>query len=112
MGRQAAFMAAEALDAADLSAQALAPYDQLLHETILPNLEAEARIMLGLTKMADDDIDRLCQQLNGSKFTTPFFSNWRTMAWEMVGWMIRQFPMMIHDWQVLQRVSEGGSTSA
>jgi flavin-dependent dehydrogenase len=106
MGRQAAFMAAEALDAGSTSAEKLAPYDQLLHETILPNLEDEVRVMLGLTRMDDSDIDRLCQQLNGLHVAKPFFSNWRTLTWEMVGWMIRQFPQMIHDWHVLGQATE------
>ncbi|HEX9117799.1 MAG TPA: NAD(P)/FAD-dependent oxidoreductase [Anaerolineae bacterium] len=112
MGRQAAFMAAEALDAADVSAALLAPYDEMLHETILPNLETEARVMLGLARMDDAEIDRLCQQLNNLHLATPFFSNWRTLAWEMVSWMVRQYPLMIHDWQLLQRVAQGGQPEA
>jgi hypothetical protein len=77
-----------------------------MHKSILPNLEAEAKIMLGLTRMSDEDIDRLCQMLGDRNLTTAFLSNWRTMAWEMIGWMVRQFPLMIHDWQLLQQVAQ------
>jgi flavin-dependent dehydrogenase len=106
MGRQAALVTAEALDVGDTSAQMLAPYDRLLNESILPNLEAEAKIMLGLAHMSDDEIDRLCLTLDDLNLSTPFFSNWRTLAWEMMSWMIRQFPLMVHDWQLMQRVTQ------
>ncbi len=106
MGRHAALAVAGGLDSGDTSAAAFASYDQMLHESILPNLEAEAKIMLGLTHMADDEIDRLCQTLKDLNLAVPFFSNWRTLAWGMVGSVVRQFPMLFHDWQLLQNVTQ------
>lgn len=107
LGRQAALVAAEALDGGTPTASALAPYQELLKEAILPNLEAETRLMSCLTRMSDDEIDRLCQALNKAPLPTPFFSNWRTLTWEMMGWMMQQLPRIVQNWETLQRVMTG-----
>jgi flavin-dependent dehydrogenase len=107
LGRQAALVAAEALDGRGPSAEGLAPYEALFREAILPNLEAETRLMSYLTRMTDDEIDRLCQALNKTPLPTPFFSNWRTLTWEMMGWVMQQLPLFVQNWETLQRVMTG-----
>ena len=107
LGRQAALIAAEALDAGDVSALALASYEHLLRSTILPNLEAETRLLAWLTRMTDDELDRLCQSLKDVTAPTAFFSNWRTLTWEMMGWIVSQLPRVVHDWERLQSLMLG-----
>jgi hypothetical protein len=43
-------------------------------------------------RMSDDEIDRLCETLHALRLTAPFFGTWRTIAWEAVGWFVKQFP--------------------
>ncbi len=109
VGRQAAFVAAEALDSGDLSAHALALSDAMLHESILPNLEAEAQAMLGMARLGDEEIDRLCQSLSAMNVSKPVFSNWRTLAWDVIGPLVREFPLLLHDWHRLHQVTQGAS---
>jgi flavin-dependent dehydrogenase len=109
VGRQAAFVAAEALDSGDLSPRGLAAYDTMLHESILPNLETEAQAMLGMARLGDEEIDRLCQSLSAMNVSKPVFSNWRTLAWDVIGPLVREFPLLLHDWHRLQQTSQGAS---
>lgn len=110
LGRQAALVAAEALDGDGPTAEALSPYEDFLRKAILPNLEAETRLMSCLTRMSDDELDRLCQALMKAPLLTPFFSNWRTFTWEMMGWMIQQLPRIVQHWETLQQVMTGAET--
>ena len=107
LGRQHALIAAEAMDAGDVSTLALAPYEQLLRSAILPNLEAETRLLACLTRMTDDELDRLCQSLREVSASTAFFSNWRTLTWEMMGWIVQQLPRVVQDWERLQSLMLG-----
>jgi flavin-dependent dehydrogenase len=107
LGRQAALIAAEAVDSGDVSALALAPYEQLLRSAILPNLEAENRLLACLTRMTDEELDRLCQGLQNVPAPTAFFSNWRTLTWEMMSWIVQQLPRVVQDWERLQSLMLG-----
>jgi electron transfer flavoprotein-quinone oxidoreductase len=104
LGRQAALTAAEALDTGDASAAALAPYEQMIRGPVLDSLETERKVILGLMRLSDDAIDRLCQTLHVMGLTAPFFGAWRTIAWETVGWFVKQFPLVARDWRLLEQV--------
>ena len=103
-GRQAALIAAEAIDSGDTSAACLSAYSPIFRGRILGSLEAESKLMMNLCGMSDDEIDRFCQTLHTLNLSTPYFSNWRTIAWEAVGWFLRQFPFIARDWDLLRRV--------
>ncbi len=81
----------------------------MLHESILPNLEAEAQAMLGMARLGDEEIDRLCQSLSVMNVSKPVFSNWRTLAWDVIGPLVREFPLLLHDWHRLHQVTQGAS---
>jgi hypothetical protein len=66
--------------------------------------EAERKVRLGLMRMSDDEIDRLCETLHSLRLTAPFFGTWRTIAWEAVGWFVKQFTLVARDWDLLERV--------
>jgi flavin-dependent dehydrogenase len=102
-GRQAALVAAGAVDDGDVSAECLASYAPVFQSSVLRGLEAESKVMMGLTGMSNEEADRLCQTLQTLHLATPYFSNWRTIAWETVSWLMRQFPLGVHDWDVLRR---------
>ena len=104
LGRQAALVAAEALDAGDVSRAQFQRYEQLFQDPILSSLEAERKLILGLMRMSDDEIDRLCETLHSLRLTAPFFGTWRTIAWEAVGWFVKQFTLVARDWDLLERV--------
>ena len=104
LGRQAALMAAEALDSGDVSKAQFQRYEQLFQDPILSSLEAERKLILGLMRMSDDEIDRLCGTLHSLRLTAPFFGTWRTIAWEAVGWFVKQFPLVARDRDLLERV--------
>ena len=93
-GRDAALIASEAMDSGNTSAECLAAYNPLSRGLIVRSLEAENKLVTNLTGMSDDDIDRLCQTLNTLHLATPYYSNWRTIAWEMVGSLLKQFPLI------------------
>ncbi len=104
LGRQAALLAAEALDSGDVSRVQFQRYQQLFQDPILSSLEAERKLILGLMRMSDQEIDRLCETLHALRLTAPFFGTWRTIAWEAVGWFVKQFPLVARDWELLERV--------
>ncbi len=107
-GREAALIAAEALDLGDTCAGCLAAYTPVSHRLIAHGLGAENRLVTNLTGIGDEDIDRLCQTLNTLHLTTPHYSNWRMIAWEMLGSLLKQFPLISRDWDLLARVLPEG----
>lgn len=108
-GRQAALVAAEAIDSGDCSAECLASYGSLFRSVVLRSLEAESKLLRNLSGMSDEDLDRLCQTLNTLHLATPYFSNWRTIAWETVGSLLKQFPLVSRDWELLRRMLHDGN---
>ena len=104
LGRQAALVVAEALDSGDVSKTQFQRYEQLFQDPILSSLDAERKLILGLMRMTDDEISRLCETLHSLRLTAPFFGTWRTIAWEAVGWFVKQFPLVARDWDLLERV--------
>ena len=108
-GRDAALIASEAMDSGDTSAECLAGYNPLSRGLIMRSLEAENKLVMNLTGMSDDDIDRLCQTLNSLHLATPYYSNWRTITWEMVGSLLKQFPLLSRDWDLLGHMLPDGN---
>jgi flavin-dependent dehydrogenase len=88
-GRQAALIAAEGIDSGDVSAARLAGYSPLVRNLPQLSQDAVSQLMTSLIGLADDDIDRFCQTLSSLHLATPYFSNWRTIAWETVGSLLR-----------------------
>jgi len=98
-GRQAALVAAGAIDSGDTSAAGLAGYESLVREPILAQLEAEDSILSGLLRMTDDELDRLCQSLLAACAATSLFSGReRDIPWEALGRAVRDFPFLARDW--------------
>lgn len=104
LGRQAALTVAEAIRAGDVSAKRLVAYDKLFRGPILRGLETEGKIFMGLAAMTDEEIDRVCQTLSKLNLASFFFGEWRPIAWETLGWLARQFPLVIRDWRLLGRM--------
>jgi len=74
---------------------------------VLAQLDGESRLLACLTRMTDDELDRLCQSLREVPASTAFFSNWRTLTWEMMGWIVQQLPRVVQDWERLQSLMLG-----
>jgi flavin-dependent dehydrogenase len=113
LGRQAALIAAEALDEGDPSEQNLAPYDQLYHALVVPALQAEAKATVALLEMTDDELDRLAELLNWLHLPIPFLGYKHSVDWNHLHDLVRQFPLAACDWDLLMRVlSEPGGPAA
>jgi flavin-dependent dehydrogenase len=105
LGRQAALVAAEALDEGDTTADYLMAYDRLFRALILPALRAEARTTVALLSMSGDELDRLAELLNWLHLPIPFLGYNHNVEWDMVGGLVRQFPLTARDWELLSRVA-------
>ena len=104
LGRRAALTAAGALDAGDVSASSLAPYEHLVNGPTFDSAEMERRVILGLMDMSDPEVERLCQTLHALRLAAPFFGTWRAIAWEAVGRLVKHFPLVARDSDLLERL--------
>lgn len=104
LGRQAALVAAEALDVDDLSASRLSLYGHLFHNRLLRTLKAEQRLMLDLAQMPDAELDHLVQALAALPLAAPFFSGWQGIPWEAARWLAKNYPSSTYRTGLLQRV--------
>jgi flavin-dependent dehydrogenase len=93
LGRQAALVAAGALDAGNVSAEALMPFDDFFRQALLPGLEAEARATMALVTMQDAEIDRLCTLLNALHLPVPFLQGSPRPVPETVAWLGQQLAL-------------------
>ena len=105
LGRQAALVAAEALDGDDTTTDYLLAYDRFLRAQILPALQAEAKTTVALLKMSNDELDRLAELLNWLHLPIPFLGYNHNVEWDVVGGLVRQFPLTARDWELLKRVA-------
>ncbi len=93
LGRQAALIAGEALEAGDTSARRLLLYERIFCQHFLPDLSAEAENLLNLSQMTDPEVEALCKSagfgegLAGRAFRSlaPFAGHARSLEWETVG---------------------------
>jgi digeranylgeranylglycerophospholipid reductase len=104
LGRQAALVAAEALDEDDVSESRLSLYGHLFHNKVLRTLQAERKLMLSLTQMPDVDLDRLAQIMAQSALAAPFFGGWQGIPWEAVRWLGQHYPAGTYENGLLQRI--------
>lgn len=107
LGRKAALVAAEALDMDDLSAERLGMYEHLFHNKVLRVLRTERKMMLGMTEMPDDELDRLAQIMNTLPISAPFFSGWQGIPWEGIRWLSERYPKGTYQSGLLQRIIGG-----
>jgi digeranylgeranylglycerophospholipid reductase len=105
IGRQAALVAAEALDENDTTSDYLLAYDQFFHALILPALRAEAKTTVALLTMSNAELDRLAELLNWLHLPIPFLGYKHHVEWDVVGGLVRQFPLTSRDWELLKRVA-------
>lgn len=104
MGRQAALIAAEAMDSGSVKAVDLQPYEQIYRRLILPLLEAESQATLSLLTMSDGELDRLSAVLNALHLPVPFLGHFPHVDWEVVDQLMRQLPLTDGDCGLLKQV--------
>jgi flavin-dependent dehydrogenase len=85
LGRQAALVAIEAIDAGDTSANRLALYEHLYRQRMLPDLKSEYRTLVALANMPDGDLDTFCQTLGDQRLALPFSAQVRAIEWDTIG---------------------------
>ncbi len=105
IGRQAALVAAEALDEDDTTTDYLLAYDQFFRALILPSLRAEAKTTVALLSMSNEELDRLAELLNWLHLPIPFLGYNHRVEWDEVSGLVRQFPLTARDWDLLKRVA-------
>lgn len=111
LGQQAARVAAQAIQAGDVSARGLADYDQLFHGPILRGLDTESKIITGLAAMTDEELDRLSQTLGKINLAPFFFGEMKPMLIETLKWVATGLPLIMRDWKLVMRMLNGGPTS-
>lgn len=104
LGRQAALVAAGALDEGDTTAAALQDYDTFYQELIAPGLQAEARGVEALLEMSDDELDRLSMVLNWLHMPLPFFGGRGSAPAETLNWLGGQLAIDEEDLALVSRV--------
>ncbi len=104
LGQEAARVAAQAVRAGDTSTAGLAPYDRLFHGPILRGVETEGAIMMALTDMSDDEIDRVCQTMSTMNMEPFFFGETGPIVRETLRWTVREFPRIVRDWRLIRRM--------
>ena len=104
VGRQAALMAAEALDSGGVSRDDLAAYEQLCQALVLPALETETKTTVALMLLDDDEVDRLCQLLNWFHLPIPFLGYNQNVEWAVAPSLMRQLPLAAYDYNLLSRI--------
>jgi flavin-dependent dehydrogenase len=109
LGQRAAETAADGIRAGDVSAGRLAPYDDLFHGPILRGLETEGRILLGLADMTDEELDRVCETLNGLNLAPFLLGRPWAMMCESFKWLVKDLPLIVRDRQLLRRMMSGGT---
>ncbi len=85
LGRQAALMAVEAIEAEDTSARRLAPYEVLFRQRMLPQLVAETRALAGVGQMTDEDAGEFWRTLAPGQHALPFAAHTHAIQWDAVG---------------------------
>jgi digeranylgeranylglycerophospholipid reductase len=94
LGRQAALVAAGAIESGDGTAAALEYYEQIVRRRVMPELKAEYRILAGLADLPDDGLDAFCRSLGTHRLSLPFSAHARAVEWETVGSGMRARPSM------------------
>ena len=107
LGRQAALVAAEALDMGDLSARRLGMYGRYFHGSILETLQAESNLMLSLVRSSDADLDLLAQTLSRLPMAGPFITGWQGIPWEAAAWLAERYPAGTRQTDLLQAILDG-----
>jgi digeranylgeranylglycerophospholipid reductase len=69
MGRQAALVAAEALDAEDVSARRLRSYGRGVQKRLERSMEQPLQQLMAFSELGDNDLDRICQRLSNLSAT-------------------------------------------
>lgn len=107
VGRQAALMAAEALDSGDVTHEGLAAYEQFFRSLILPTLDNEYRAVSRLMRMSDNEIDRLTKNLRAMHASVSLFSESGSLGPQSASWIARQLPLVARDADMLERLLAG-----
>ena len=107
LGRQAARAVAEGIRAGDTSPGCLAAYERLFQGPLLRGVETQGKVVLGLTGMTGEEIDRLCQTLSGLNLAPFFCGDWGLAAWEALKWVVRKLPWILRDRHLLRRMLNG-----
>ncbi len=108
LGKQAARIAARAIERGILSAKGLAEYDRLFHGHILRGLDMESKIITSLADMTDDELDRLSQTLSKINLAPFFFGKWQPIVAETLRWGTTSLPLILRDWRLIKRMLSGG----
>ncbi len=104
MGRQAALIAIDAIEAGDTSARRMEPFQHLVRQRILPGLLAEARSLTALARASDDEIEAFCENQETRPIKLPFSAQARSLEWEPLarqaeGRRAEMLPANGHLWQ-------------
>jgi flavin-dependent dehydrogenase len=94
LGRQAALILAEAIDAGDVGHERLVPFEQVLASPALQALAAEGRVMQVLASFEDVQIDRFFEILRQDRSEQALYSNWGTIAGDVAGALEDEFPVL------------------
>ncbi len=104
LGQEAGRIAAEAVQAGDTSAHALAAYDELLHAPFLRRKERESKMMSGLSALPDPEIDRVCQTLSRLNLTPMFQGKRSSLVRELLHWLVTSLPLIVRDWKLIREI--------
>ncbi len=107
LGKQAARVAAQAIQASDLSAKQLDDYNRLFHGPILRGLNTETKIITSLAAMTDEEIDRICQTMSKVNLAHFFFGEWKPILVETIRWILTGLPLILRDWKLVYRMMSG-----
>ncbi len=107
LGQQAARVASDAIAVGDVSANQLLRYDRIFHGRVLRGLETESRIIMALTRMTDEEIDRVCQTLGRMNMAPFFFGDLGPILAGVAKWGVTSFPLLVRDAGLLRRVARG-----
>ena len=104
LGKQAAQIAAQALQEGNISAARLGEYNRICQGPILHGLDSEARIITSLSEMEDEQMDHLCQMLTQMNLAPFFYGEWKPIVSDTLRWFITRFPFILRDWRMIQRI--------
>jgi flavin-dependent dehydrogenase len=105
MGRQAALIAAGALDAGGATARRLAAFNYLTRGPVFRSLHAEGRMLAALAEVTDRQLDHLCQVLDGTRPMVAAGGTWRSLPFASLNWLLAQPALMGDDWSLLEQLA-------
>ncbi len=105
MGRQAALIAAGALDAGGATSRRLAAFNYLTRGPVFQSLQSEAQMVAALTEVTDRQLDRLCQILDGTHPIVAAGGAWRSLPFAGLNWLLSQPALMQDDWLLLEQLA-------